>query len=140
MVDPLSVATGVLTIIGAVKSAAIAAGNLHQASNELTNLIADLSELESSIDAIEQLSNAGGQLTTPTLGKLSNAQSLVVRLHQFLVQSMKGTRSGVITMRMNTAKYATRIKSYREEIKEEKMSLVLCSTMSSLSGPSAMYL
>ena len=132
MAELVSLIASILTIIETVKSTARFANNLHQASNELSNLIADISELESSLNAIEKLSNADSNPTKPVLRNLSNAQSLVVRLHQFLVQSIKGNGSGAIAARMNTARYATRIKSYREEIREEKMNLVLCSATSSL--------
>ena len=104
MADPLSIATGILTFIGACKGLASTIQKLHRlrrAPRDIDDLENEISSLQSYIEGINQLvelhsGDGDGTIGRMSLGEhLGTARNKIQNMHQFLDATLLDASSNI---------------------------------------------
>ena len=128
MADPLSIAANVLTIVSAVKHAVSAASAMYGGFfGDLKLLLSDLEDLERAIKTMESCSPELCDMRT-----LSNAQGVVVQLHQQLIGDLQSRRQNPLFGAITRARQVTNIPAYRKRISELSRALTLNASVAAL--------
>ena len=135
MADPLSIATGVITFIGACNSLASTIKKLHcirKAPAELLELEHELSALRSCIEGIEQISKAYNGDCEKVIGHIhigpyvDNARKKIQQIRQFLETSLLDTSTGSKIRPSAWLKWQSEFSRLRQELRDVRSEIGTC--------------
>ena len=132
--DPLTIATGVLTMIGACNALASTIKKLHhlrEAPGELEALEKEISALHSCADGISHLVQVHGQNRREGIGQISvglcvgNARQKVEQVQQILDRSLLDLSSGKIR-KSAWLRWQSEFDRLRQELRDVRSELGTC--------------
>ena len=135
MADPLSIATGVITFIGACNALATTVKKLHRirkAPAELLELEHELSALRSCTEGIEQLAQAHSGDREKLIGHihtglyLENARKKIQQIQQFLEKSLLDTSTGSKIRPSAWLKWQSEFSRLRQELRDVRSEIGTC--------------
>ena len=135
MADPLSIATGILTFMGACNALASTIKKLHRlrkAPQQLEELENEISSLQSYIEGIQQLvgmhSNGGDEV----IGRMSlgmhieNARKKIQEIENFLEGTLVDVSSPVKIRTRGWLKWQSELNRLRQELRDVRLELGTC--------------
>ena len=135
MADPLSIATGVITFIGACNALATTIKKLHRirkAPAELLELEHELSALRSCTEGIEQLTQTHSRRHEYVIGQIhiglyvDNARKKIQQIQQFLEQSLIDTSRGSKIRSSALLKWQSEFSRLRQELRDLRSEIGTC--------------
>ena len=135
MADPLSIATGVITFIGACNALATTIKKLHRirkAPAELIELEHEMSALRSCAEGIERLAQAHSIDREKVFSHIhidsyvDNARKKIQQIQQFLEQSLLNTSTGSKIRSSAWLKWQSEFSRLRQELRDVRSEIGTC--------------
>ena len=135
MADPLSIATGILTFIGACNALASTIRKLHhlrQAPRELEELENEMSALQSYAEGIIQLVEMHNGDGDEVIGRVSlrphieKAHRRIQEIQQFLEDTLKDTSSALKIRKSAWLRWQSELNRLRQSLRDVRLELGNC--------------
>ncbi len=135
MADPLTIATGIITIVGACNALVSTIKKFHdlrKAPKELEELENEISALQSHTDSISQLVKPHGDTRDKIIGKLSlethieSARKKIQEIHRFLEKSLLDASSSIKIRKSAWLKWQSEFNKLRQELRDLRLEIGTC--------------
>lgn len=135
MADPLSIATGILAIVGACNALASTIKKFHdlrKAPQELEELEHEISALQSHTRSISQLVQPHGDNRDNIIGKLSlethieSARKKIQEIHRFLEKSLLDASSSIKIRTSAWLRWKSEFSRLRQEVRDVRLEIGTC--------------
>ncbi|KAK4691359.1 hypothetical protein P7C71_g5624, partial [Lecanoromycetidae sp. Uapishka_2] len=135
MADPLSIATGIITFVGACQALASTIQKLHhlrKAPQELEELETEILSLQSYSEGIKQLVDMHSCDQDQVIGRMSlglhieNARKKIQKIQQFLENSLLDTSSMIKIRTRAWLKWQSEFKRLRQELRDVRLEIGSC--------------
>lgn len=133
--DPLTITTGVLTLIGACNALASTIKKLHhlrEAPQELEALEKEISALHSCADGLSHLVQANGQTRKEAIGRISigvcvgDARQKIEQIQQFLDRSLLDLSSRDKIRKSAWLRWQSEFNRLRQELRDVRSEIGTC--------------
>jgi len=135
MADPLTIATGIVTLVGACNALASTIKkfyDLRKAPKELEELENEISALQSHTEGISQLVEPHGDTRDEIIGKLSleshieSARKKIQEINRFLEKSLLDTSSSFRIRTSAWLKWQSEFSRLRQELRDVRLEIGTC--------------